>query len=66
MIDKNSETWRLVSAKAEADLASLRESLEVPGTDHEQSQIIRGRIMALKDILQMGDVVTPPSRKNSY
>ena len=55
MIDKHSETWREVSAWAEAELSKARERIETPGVFPEETENLRGRIDNLRQLLALQD-----------
>ncbi len=45
--------WAHVKKYAETELSSLRNRLESPATDHDQTQVLRGEIRALKRLLDL-------------
>lgn len=53
MIDTLSDTWAEVAAFAEAQLDAARRRIEAPGLSHEETQLHRGRISALRDVLAL-------------
>ena len=58
-IDRYSDTWRVVSKWAEAELMDARERIEMPKTDHETTLLKRGRIQVLKELVGL---VSQPER----
>lgn len=55
LIDQHSETWMAVVEHAEQRLKEHREYLEAINTDHDKTQILRGRIGELKDLLSLAE-----------
>lgn len=53
LIDLNSFAWVAVSHHAEKELQSARDKLEKRGTEHGQSEYLRGKIAALQEILAL-------------
>lgn len=58
-IDKDSLTWRELEKHTSDRLSHLRKQLEGDLT-HEQTQVIRGRIRELNDLLKAANPKTPP------
>lgn len=54
-LDPNSQSWLHVRSRAEEELAEAREDLEGRGLPDVETEFLRGRISALKDILALGD-----------
>lgn len=54
-IDRHCFTWIAVSYRAEKELSAAREKLEVRGTEQGQSEYLRGKIAALREILALPD-----------
>lgn len=52
-IDKESLTWRTVSAWAETEIAAAQDHLEQAGLPPEPTEHQRGRIAALRDLLRL-------------
>jgi hypothetical protein len=53
MIDTHSDTWVAVAAHAELQLAAARRSIEAPDLDPLTTQFQRGRIAALRDLVEL-------------
>lgn len=53
MINIHSETWNLVSAWAEEKIAYAVRDLKNTATDERQTNILRGRIEALEQLLAL-------------
>ena len=51
MIDEYSETWKTVKAWADKRLGMCRSILEAPATDERGTQVQRGAIMTLNELL---------------
>jgi hypothetical protein len=56
MIDAYSDTWRGVAAKANEVIESCRSRLETSDQSYGESQWLRGRIAAMRELL---DLVRP-------
>lgn len=54
-IDFNSQTWRAIADKAQAQLATLREKNDSPTLDATRTAEVRGRIAVWKELLAMAD-----------
>lgn len=52
-IETDSRTWRVVHAWAERQLMSSRLTLESIGYPPEQTEYLRGRIAAMKELLKL-------------
>ncbi len=52
-INRNSDTWLAVVKWAEDQLKNHREYLEFVNVAHDESQILRGRIDELKELLDL-------------
>ena len=55
IIDRHSETWRTVTAWAEAELIKASERIEALGVVLEETENLRGRIAVLRELLRMQD-----------
>ena len=54
-MDKNSETWREVSAWTEAELTKASERLETFGVGPEETWSLRGQIRSLRELLALAE-----------
>lgn len=52
-IDQLSPTWRLIKKRCEAEIASSRATLEATGVSERDSDFARGRISAMREILNL-------------
>jgi hypothetical protein len=52
-IDAYTDTWRAVAAKANEIIEASRSRLEVNDQSYGESQYLRGRVSALREILDM-------------
>ena len=52
-IDVHSLTWKVVSRHSDKSIESAREKLEKRGTEHGQSEYLRGKIAAYKEIFEL-------------
>lgn len=57
-IDKYSGTWAAIQEHARARIEALRDELERTA-DNEESQMIRGAIAELRDLLKLADAQAP-------
>lgn len=55
MIDRYSDTWSTIAQHAEDRLQKLRDRLEAPGLDQPTTEGLRGRIMELRDLLDLAE-----------
>jgi predicted GTPase len=53
MIDAYTDTWREVAAKANETIEQCRWRLEQNDQSYGESQFLRGRITAMREILEM-------------
>jgi threonine aldolase len=53
MIDAYTDTWRAVAAKANEMIEACRARLEQNDQSYGESQFLRGRITAMREILEM-------------
>lgn len=53
MIDAYTDTWRIVAAKANEIIESGRGRLEQNDQSYGESQFIRGRLSAMRELLDM-------------
>jgi hypothetical protein len=51
--DFETDTWKRLRAHIEGELAEVRERLESPLLDADMTQVVRGRIAALKGLLAL-------------
>lgn len=49
-VDVDSPTWKYVDRWAEKEIEALRERNDQPELDDRKTQLLRGRISALKDL----------------
>lgn len=49
-VDVDSSTWKYVDRWAEKEIEALRERNDQPELDDRKTQLLRGRISALKDL----------------
>jgi hypothetical protein len=62
-IDPNSPTWTLIAQWAEEEIGKCHAELE-KDTDHAATNLVRGRIRALRSLLTLAKVPTfRPERK---
>jgi hypothetical protein len=65
MIDAYTDTWRGVAAKANEIIEACRSRLEQPDQSFSESQFLRGRISAMREVLDMVKpavvTTTPPA-----
>jgi len=52
-IDRFSETWHAVVAYAKAEIERCRNGLEQPGLDGEATALLRGQILALRELISI-------------
>jgi hypothetical protein len=48
-----SGTWAAVKAHCDAEIASARRTLEIPGVGHPETEALRARIAALQGVLAL-------------
>lgn len=53
MIDAYTETWREIAAKANEIIEASRSRLEVNEQGYGESQFVRGRISAMRELLAL-------------
>jgi len=67
MIDINSSTWQEVKAHAEAVIEIAKRRLEQPGLSAIETELERGRIKGLRDLLDLvKPKITIPSTDPHY
>lgn len=52
-IDKHSPTWRFVIRWAEEEITNTQLDLEVPQTDQTKTEFMRGKIAALRNLIDL-------------
>lgn len=52
-IDRHSTTWAAITAWAERERAVIRSEIDSPATPHDRTQLLRGRLIALADLLAL-------------
>ncbi len=57
-IEVEGPTWQAVKVRADEDLKDARQKLETPGTGDPAAEFQRGRIAALKAILELPEKQT--------
>lgn len=60
MIDRHSDAWRVVAAWAGEELSDASERIEEIGVGPAETENLRGRIAALRELLAMADEPKPP------
>lgn len=63
-LDYASQTWERLRADVEADLEEARGAIESPRMDHDQTQVWRGYIDALKGLLARADEALAPAMED--
>jgi hypothetical protein len=71
MIDPQSLTWLAVKDRCEAGLTNCRARIEAHGCDHVETEFMRGRLAAFKEILALAAPPKPlpermPDKGNVY
>ncbi|MBP2230819.1 ABC-type siderophore export system fused ATPase/permease subunit [Azospirillum agricola] len=54
-IDQHSATWAAVTAWAERERASIRDQIDSPATSHDHTQVLRGQLAAIADLLALAE-----------
>lgn len=54
-IDRYSETWRVLAGWARAEIEKHRSALETAGLAQPESDVLRGQILSLRDLLDIGN-----------
>ena len=62
-IDRNSPTWLSLREHIEKEISDAAKALETKGLEASTTEFERGRIKALRKILELGD---PPKPKPDY
>lgn len=65
-IEEHSPTWRAVKAFAEREIADAHEQLETTGLGIAETENVRGRIAALRDLLGLTAPPRPKSKPETY
>lgn len=52
-IDRHSAAWAAVVAWAEQQRAAIRTEIDNPATGHDRTQVLRGRLLELADLLAL-------------
>lgn len=63
MIETRSETWKIIAAIAEQELAAARDVLERPSTSPEKTIALRAEITVLKRLLALPEDIAHGRRK---
>lgn len=53
MIDETSPTWRSISKWAEEEISNTQLDLETPKLDPEETEFLRGKIAALRNLIDL-------------
>ena len=61
-LDKYSDTWKAVERWAEEQIADLREKNDSPRLNDIKTSFIRGKIKALKDLIQLKELADATSQ----
>jgi len=64
-IDKHSPTWRFVIQWAEEEITNTQLDLEIPQTDSIESEFMRGKIAALRKLIDL-TAVSPEVESVEY
>ncbi len=54
-IDRHSATWAAITAWAERERAVIRSEIDSPATPHDRTQVLRGRLIAIADLLALAE-----------
>jgi hypothetical protein len=57
--NKQSDEWRAVQAFCEKKIAEMRADNDNPGLDHDETTLLRGRIMFAQEVLALADDPEP-------
>ncbi|WP_042700716.1 hypothetical protein [Azospirillum sp. B506] len=52
-IDRHSATWAAITAWAEQERAAIRAEIDSPTTPHDRTQVLRGRLIAITELLAL-------------
>lgn len=64
-IDFNSQSWMALKGWAEDEIENIRQDLETPQTDAVETEFLRGRIAALRCVLDLS-VAGPEIGETTY